>query len=103
MALGACVRLGFPSARAFSCWRRNKGRIKKIEPRKLLQYSHFSPLAGLPDEPQNYHTVTIELAEAGPKTRVSLAQDNNSTDEARQHSEKNWTMMLEGLKKLLEK
>jgi uncharacterized protein YndB with AHSA1/START domain len=80
----------------------DKGKILKIEPRRLLQYTHYSPLSG-PDIPENHHTVTIELAEAGAQTRVTLSQDNNATEEARQHSEQNWKMMLDGLKKLLEK
>ena len=39
----------------------------------------------------------------GRRTRVSLSQDNNENDQAREHSEQNWKTMLEGLKKLLEK
>ncbi len=39
----------------------DKGVILQIEAQRKLQYSHFSPLAGLPDKPENYHTVTIEL------------------------------------------
>jgi uncharacterized protein YndB with AHSA1/START domain len=81
----------------------DKGKILKVEPRRLLQYSHYSPLSGLPDTPENHHTVTIELSAEGAQTRVSLSQDNNPSEEARQQSEKNWKMMLEGLKKLLEK
>ena len=81
----------------------DKGRILKIEPGRLLQYSHYSPLSGLPDTPENHHTVTLELGGGGAQTRVSLSQDNNANEEAREHSEKNWKMMLEGLKKLLEK
>lgn len=50
-----------------------------------------------------HHMVTIEVSACGPQTRVSLAQANNASDEARQHSEKNWQAMLDGLKKLLEK
>jgi uncharacterized protein YndB with AHSA1/START domain len=78
------------------------GRILKVEPRRKLQYSHYSPLSG-PDTPENHHTVTIELTEARGQTTVALSQDNNATDEARAQSEKNWKGMLEGLKKLLEK
>jgi len=81
----------------------DKGKILKFEPQRLLSYSHFSPLARQPDVPANYHTVTIELSRQGMRTKVSLSQDKNATDEERQHSEKNWNMMLEGLKKLLEK
>ncbi|HZX94491.1 MAG TPA: SRPBCC family protein [Myxococcales bacterium] len=81
----------------------DRGTIQKIEPRRLLRYSHYSPLSGLPDTPENHHTVTIELSEAGPKTHVSLSQDKNASDDARQQSEQNWKAMLLGLKKLLEK
>ena len=80
----------------------DKGVILKIEPERLLKYSHFSPLSGQPDVPENYHKVTIELSRKGKQTAVSLSQDNNATEEARQHSEKNWKMMLAGLKKQLE-
>ncbi len=80
----------------------DKGVVLRIEPGRTLRYSHFSPLSGLPDEPGNYHTVTVELSAEGNRTRVSLAQDNNPTEQAREHSEKNWSMMLGGLKKLVE-
>lgn len=80
----------------------DKGVILKFKPERTLQYSHFSPLSGLPDKPENYHTVTIELAGEADQTRVSLAQDNNLTEQEREHSEKNWEMMLTGLKKFLE-
>ena len=81
----------------------DKGVILKLEPGLLIQYSHFSTLSGQQDLPENYHTVTIELSGKGKQTFVSLLQDNNATEEAREHSEKNWKIMLDGLKKLLEK
>jgi uncharacterized protein YndB with AHSA1/START domain len=78
------------------------GVILRLQRGRVLRYSHFSPLSGLPDTPENHHTVTIELVEQAGRTRVSLAQDNNATEEARQHSERNWSAMLAGLKQLLE-
>lgn len=80
----------------------DKGVILRFEPPRILQYSHFSPLSGLPDKPENYHTVTIEISSEGNQTRVSLAQDNNATEEERKHSEKMWKMMLTALKNFLE-
>ena len=80
----------------------DRGTILKFKPGRSLEYSHFSPLSGLPDKPENYHTVTIELSADGNQTLVSLAQDKNATEEARAHSEKNWAMMLTALKKFLE-
>jgi uncharacterized protein YndB with AHSA1/START domain len=80
----------------------DKGVILRMKPEQVLQYSHFSPLSGLPDKPENYHTVTIEVSGVGNQTRVSLTQDNNSSEQDRDHSEKNWEMMLGGLKKFVE-
>ena len=81
----------------------DKGKILEITPNKKLQYSHFSPLSGTEDKPENYHTVTIELQPKGNQTSVHLTQDKNESEEDRQHSQKNWEMMLTSLKKLVEK
>jgi uncharacterized protein YndB with AHSA1/START domain len=80
----------------------DKGVILRFKPGRGLQYSHFSPLSGLPDKPESYHTVTIELSDEEDHTRVSLTQDNNLTEQARDHSEMNWGMMLTALKTYLE-
>jgi len=80
----------------------DKGVILQLKPGRTIQYSHFSPLSGLPDKPENYHIVTIELSANGNQTHVSLAQDNNATEEARADPEKNWGMMLTALKEFLE-
>jgi len=81
----------------------DKGTILKLVPQHTLQYSHYSPLSGLPDEPQNYHTVTIEIFGQGTLTHVSLSQDGSGSAEERDHSAKNWAMMLQGLKGVVEK
>ena len=81
----------------------DKGVILAIEPEQTLQYSHFSPLSGQPEKPENYHTVTFNLSGSGNKTEVSLTQDNNSDEKERKESEGNWGAMLDGLKKYIEK
>lgn len=81
----------------------DKGTILKLVPQHTLQYSHYSPLSGLPDEPQNYHTVTIEIFGQGTLTHVSLSQDGNASADERDHSAKNWAMMLQGLKEMVER
>jgi hypothetical protein len=80
----------------------DKGKILQIKSGRMIQYSHFGPLSGLSDEPGNYHTVTIVLAEEADSTRISLEQDNNANEEEAEHSGKNWEMMLTAMKKLLE-
>jgi uncharacterized protein YndB with AHSA1/START domain len=83
----------------------DKGRILELQPEHRLRYSHFSPLTGEPDVPENYHNVTIDLSPLPDEhnaVQVVLSQDNNKTQEAREHSQKNWEMMLSGLKKAVE-
>lgn len=81
---------------------KDKGILLQVRPEFRLQYSHFSPRSGLPDKPEHYHTVTIDLVGNGTRTDVMLAQDHNATEDARRHSERNWKMMLEGLKRFVE-
>jgi uncharacterized protein YndB with AHSA1/START domain len=80
----------------------DKGVILQLEPARKIQYSHFSPLSGRPDTPENYHTVTVELTDDGAMTLVELSQDNNGSEEAREHSRTNWKQMLAALKDHLE-
>jgi uncharacterized protein YndB with AHSA1/START domain len=81
---------------------KDKGVILRLEPERLIQYSHWSNLSGLPDTPENYHIVTFELSGQGSRTLLSLSQDNNPDEESREHSRKNWEMVLATLKSLLE-
>ena len=81
----------------------DKGVILQMEAEKMLKYTHFNALSGKPDEPDNYHIVTVYLADGADKTEVSLTQENNIDEEARLESEKNWGAMLDGLKKYVEK
>jgi uncharacterized protein YndB with AHSA1/START domain len=81
----------------------DKGILLRLEPGRLLQYSHFSPLSGLPDEPENHHIVTVVLSQDPHGTLVTLTQDGNLTEEAREHAEGNWRTMLEALKLHIER
>jgi hypothetical protein len=36
----------------------DKGTIVRFEPEELLVHTHWSPLSGLPDRPENYQQVT---------------------------------------------
>lgn len=80
----------------------DKGEILEIEPEKVLKSTHWSPLSGVPDTPENYHTVTYTLSEKGDATEVTITQDNNASEQEKAHSEKNWQTVLKGMKDLLE-
>jgi len=81
----------------------DKGSVVEIKPEKRLQSTYFSALSGLEDKPENYSTVTYELAEAQGRTTLTVTQDNNPSQESAEHSAKNRALVLDGLKKLLEK
>jgi uncharacterized protein YndB with AHSA1/START domain len=80
----------------------DRGEILEVEPERRLKLTHFSPMSGEEDAPENYHTLVYELEESEGTTHVSLSQDNNKSDEAAEHSRANWEKMLSGLKEVVE-
>lgn len=81
----------------------DKGTILNIEPNRLLRYSYWSSMSGIEDKPENYVPVTYALSEGNGKTTLTVTQENIPTEKMKEHSEKNWKMVLENLKTLLEK
>ena len=81
----------------------DKGKVLEVKPQRLLKYTHWSPLGGSEDKPENYHTVVYELAGDDGKTTLTLRQDNNpSQEEAEKMAKNNWGPVLEGLKEIAE-
>ena len=80
----------------------DKGEILEVVPERRLRMTHFSPLSGRDDDPENYHTLTYELEADNGTTVVSLSQDNNPSRESAEHSQANWEKMLSGLKAAVE-
>jgi uncharacterized protein YndB with AHSA1/START domain len=54
----------------------DKGEIKAADQDRRLAFSHYSPLSGQPDTPENYHLISLELVPAGSVTTVTLTQSN---------------------------
>ena len=85
----------------------DKGNIQTFDRDKRLAFTHWTPLSGMEDRPENYHLVSFDLRSANGGTEVVLTQTNQNdaeplTPENRQEYAKNWTMVLEGLKKAAE-
>lgn len=79
----------------------DKGTVLESRPNELLRISHFSPLSGLPDIPENYHTVEYRLAPKDDGTEVTIIQGNNRSDSEAEESAKLWEMILGNLKEYL--
>jgi uncharacterized protein YndB with AHSA1/START domain len=81
------------------------GEIRSFEPERRLAFSHFSPLAGAKDAPENYNLITIDLEPAGVKTKVTLTQAKLNGEpkpselEQRDAYARNWSAVLDGLSK----
>jgi uncharacterized protein YndB with AHSA1/START domain len=80
----------------------DKGTILEIIPERALAVTHYSPLSGAEDRPENYHTLRYELRDAGGATHISLTQDNNANRDEQEHAAGMWRVMLEELRKHLE-
>lgn len=80
----------------------DKGTVLANELQKRIQYSYWSSFSGKPDVPENYATVTYLLEESNGITTCTVKQDGIENEESLQHSESNWQMILEGMKKMIE-
>jgi len=81
----------------------DKGEILEIEPGKVLKSTHYSPMSGAEDKPENYHTVTYTLSEDHGQTTVKLTQDNNASQEEVKDATQLWEKVLQGMKELVER
>jgi uncharacterized protein YndB with AHSA1/START domain len=80
----------------------DKGEILEIEPGRLLRVTHFSPLSGLPDAPENYHVVTYAVSEHNGQSKLTITQENNRDQAEVDQSQQTWGMILGNMKQLLE-
>jgi uncharacterized protein YndB with AHSA1/START domain len=80
----------------------DRGVILDIEPPSRLIHSHWSPVSGLPDAPENHEVVAWELSERDGGTELTISESNLASEEAKRTSEESWRMVLGNLKGLLE-
>ena len=80
----------------------DKGKVVKLDPEKLMVLTHWSPLSGSSDIPENYHTVWYELAAEEDGTHLTISQDNNPSEDEQKQNEQFWGTVLQGIKKLIE-
>ena len=81
----------------------DKGEILTFEQNKIIKISHWSPLSGQEDTPENYHIITYELSCDKNKTILTLTQGGNSSQEdVNSMIENGWKPILLQIKELLE-
>lgn len=77
----------------------DKGEILEFDPGRSLKLTHYSPLTGQPDVPENYHTLTYTLT---GNTHLKLEQDNNGSEEEAQHAQGMWETLVAKVKEAAE-
>ena len=80
----------------------DRGTIVEVEPGHRLVHTHWSPVSGLPDRPENHQEVTWSLSERDGATHLTVNEVNLPTEQAKAVSEQGWKGALDGLKRLLE-
>jgi uncharacterized protein YndB with AHSA1/START domain len=80
----------------------DKGKIIESIPNALLHTTYFSSMSGKEDKPENYANVYYRIEPTGKQTILTITQDNNADEKSRDHSQANWNIVLQGLKKIVE-
>ncbi|MGV8909944.1 MAG: SRPBCC family protein [Propionicimonas sp.] len=80
----------------------DKGEVLEVEEGRRLTYTHYSPLTGAEDTPENYHTLWWSLEEVSGGTQLVLNQDNNATAEEADRNGDTWEQVLASLKQVAE-
>jgi uncharacterized protein YndB with AHSA1/START domain len=80
----------------------DKGVIIESIPNALLHTTYFSSMTGKEDKPENYSNVYYRIEPTGKQTVLTITQDNNANEKSRDHSQANWNMVLQSLKKVVE-
>lgn len=80
----------------------DKGTILEFDIEKTFSYSYWSSFSSLPDSPENYSVIKFSLRAEAAKTVLTLTQSNFATEEAYEHSDKNWEETLQLLKNIIE-
>jgi len=65
-------------------------------------HSHWSPVSGLPDAPENYQEVSWNVAERDGRTELTVREVNLPSEEAAAVSKQAWSGALQALKDLVE-
>jgi uncharacterized protein YndB with AHSA1/START domain len=81
----------------------DRGRVLEFEPDRRLVVTHFSPLSGQEDVPENYHTLTWTLEDQAGATQLTLSQDNNASAEEAAHSKGMWDSLVTSVKGIAER
>jgi uncharacterized protein YndB with AHSA1/START domain len=80
----------------------DKGVVVAVDRPHRLEVTHWSPLTGTEDAPENYHTLVYTLTDKDGTTALSVTQDNNGDQAEADRNAQTWSQMLASLKQHIE-
>lgn len=80
----------------------DKGTVLAFSPTTSLSFNYWSSFSNLPDTLEMRQILEYVVEQTPKGIRVAIKQSNVDTQERADHSAKNWDMVLQGLKKMLE-
>jgi uncharacterized protein YndB with AHSA1/START domain len=79
----------------------DKGTVLEYIPNQRLAFSYLSSWSGKEDLPENYLEVSYTVKPVNEGTELTIVQSNYDEEKVK-HSENNWAMVIDGLKKIVE-
>lgn len=79
----------------------DKGVIQEYVPNEKLAFTYLSSWSDKEDIPENYLFVTYLVKPIEEGTELTITQTNYDDEKAR-HSAENWSLVIDGLKKIIE-
>jgi len=80
----------------------DKGIVQEYNPNEKVAYSYLSSWSGKEDKPENYLYVSYSLKPVESGTELTVTQSNYDEERAK-HSLDNWGVVIDGLKKIVER
>lgn len=80
----------------------DKGIVLKNIEEKELQYSYWSSMSGTKDLEENYAIITYKVQAKDKGTLLLVEQKGFPSADQQEHSKRNWRMVLENIKTILE-
>ncbi|MGL5889414.1 MAG: SRPBCC domain-containing protein, partial [Bacteroidia bacterium] len=80
----------------------DKGTILAYEHNRLLKYNYYSSFSPLPDLPENYMIITYSVTALANGVEFEIIQENAASQETADHSNENWTALMNEVKKIVE-
>lgn len=80
----------------------DRGTVLEFDPPRTLTFNYWSSFSGSEDTLERRQIIRYDVAEETGGVRITVSQSNIDSEERANDSAKNWQVVLDGLKKVVE-